>query len=59
MNDDCRQVRALTTPPRLDPGPGHGGLYCFGEFGDVLCIRPAGDAHSYHVPYRPGPGERP
>ncbi|MGA5599569.1 hypothetical protein ACPCUF_00785 [Streptomyces griseoincarnatus] len=35
------------------PGPAHGGPLRLGEYGDMLCVRPAGDAHSDHVPYRP------
>lgn len=44
---------AAHATPVDDPGPLHGGLLCFGELGDILCVRPAGDAHSFHPPYRP------
>jgi hypothetical protein len=46
------QAAAAPTDKTAGPGPAHDGLLCFGEHGDVLCVRPAGDAHTVHVPYR-------
>ncbi|KUN32477.1 hypothetical protein AQJ11_02835 [Streptomyces corchorusii] len=53
---DNRQGLARARRPDAPP---HGGLLCYGDHGDVLCIRPADDTHSRHVPYRPTPKDTP
>lgn len=61
----CTHLRADEPGPAstdgtpLDPGPAHGGPLCLGAHGDVLCVRPGGDGHSDHFPYRPAVKEQP